>query len=225
MGQFSLAKLFGMTIRESANDGSDFTNPDADFRRLFLGEDGLLHVKDSSGTVTNPYIGASTSFLGYNTVGGSTQTMTQGRVYATQITAGSGGNTLLGVQAYVDQTAEALWFAAFFLHADSGSDTIGDLIQTAPGGPMVLAHGTGGGISYPARWLGAAFGYPLAASTKYWLGVVYHSGTGAPRLYYDGSGSDRYYTAGVTPYYNDGAYNAGAQTNTTNKHSIRGLVL
>ena len=29
MGKFSLAELFGMTIRESANDGSDFANPDA----------------------------------------------------------------------------------------------------------------------------------------------------------------------------------------------------
>lgn len=53
MAQFSLAKLFGMTIRESANDGSDFTNPDADYRRLFLGEDGFLHVKDSAGAVTD----------------------------------------------------------------------------------------------------------------------------------------------------------------------------
>ena len=55
MTQFSLAELFGVTIRESANDGSDFTNPSADYRRLFLGEDGLLHVKDSAGTVTNPF--------------------------------------------------------------------------------------------------------------------------------------------------------------------------
>jgi hypothetical protein len=53
MGLFSAAKLFGMTIRESANDGSDFTNPDADYRRLFLGEDGALHLKDSAGTVTD----------------------------------------------------------------------------------------------------------------------------------------------------------------------------
>ena len=51
-GLFSLAKPFGMTIRESATDGSDFTNPDADYRRLFLGEDGKLHLKDSAGTVT-----------------------------------------------------------------------------------------------------------------------------------------------------------------------------
>jgi hypothetical protein len=55
MGLFNTTKLFGMTIRESATDGSDFTNPDADYRRLFLGEDGLLHVKDSAGTVSDPY--------------------------------------------------------------------------------------------------------------------------------------------------------------------------
>jgi len=42
-----------MTIRESANDGSDFTNPAADYRRLFLGEDGQLHVRDSAGAVTD----------------------------------------------------------------------------------------------------------------------------------------------------------------------------
>lgn len=58
--------LHGMTIRESATDGSDFTNPAADYRRLFLGEDGKLHVKDSAGAVTDPYstggLGAWTSY-------------------------------------------------------------------------------------------------------------------------------------------------------------------
>lgn len=41
-------------LRESANDGSDFSNPAADHRVLFLGEDGLLHLRDSAGTVTTP---------------------------------------------------------------------------------------------------------------------------------------------------------------------------
>lgn len=54
MAGISTHKAFGLTIRESANDGSDFTNPDADYRRLFLGEDGVLHLKDSAGTVTTP---------------------------------------------------------------------------------------------------------------------------------------------------------------------------
>jgi len=53
MTKFSDVPAAGITIRESANDGSDFTtNTAADYRRLFLGEDGLLHLKDSAGTVT-----------------------------------------------------------------------------------------------------------------------------------------------------------------------------
>lgn len=43
----------GIILNEAANDGSDFTNPSADYRRLFLGEDGNLHLKDSSGNVTD----------------------------------------------------------------------------------------------------------------------------------------------------------------------------
>ena len=52
MSKISEAQTYGLTIRESATDGSDFTTPPADYRRLFLGEDGTLHVKDSAGTVT-----------------------------------------------------------------------------------------------------------------------------------------------------------------------------
>lgn len=50
--------IYGVHIRESANDGSDFTNATSDYRVLFLGEDGYLHVKDSAGTVTNAYAGS-----------------------------------------------------------------------------------------------------------------------------------------------------------------------
>lgn len=39
-------------LNEAATDGSDFTNPSADYRVLFLGEDGSLHLKDSAGSVT-----------------------------------------------------------------------------------------------------------------------------------------------------------------------------
>lgn len=40
-------------LEEVANDGSATVTPAADHRALFLGEDGELHVKDSSGTVTD----------------------------------------------------------------------------------------------------------------------------------------------------------------------------
>jgi hypothetical protein len=47
--------IYGIHLRESANDGSDFSNAASDYRVLFLGEDGSLHVKDSAGTVTDPF--------------------------------------------------------------------------------------------------------------------------------------------------------------------------
>jgi hypothetical protein len=42
-----------LLMQEVATDGSDTSNPDADYRRLFLGEDGALHLKDSAGAVTS----------------------------------------------------------------------------------------------------------------------------------------------------------------------------
>jgi hypothetical protein len=45
--------IYGIHVRESANDGSDFSNAASDYRVLFLGEDGALHLKDSAGTVTD----------------------------------------------------------------------------------------------------------------------------------------------------------------------------
>jgi hypothetical protein len=53
MTKISEAQTYGLTIRESATDGSDFANAPTDYRRLFLGEDGALHLKDSAGTVTD----------------------------------------------------------------------------------------------------------------------------------------------------------------------------
>ncbi len=44
-------------IQEVATDGSDTGTPAADFRHLFLGEDGSLHLKDSAAAVTT--VGAS----------------------------------------------------------------------------------------------------------------------------------------------------------------------
>lgn len=46
-------QIYGVHLRESADDGSDFSNAAADYRVLFLGEDGELHLKDSAGTVTD----------------------------------------------------------------------------------------------------------------------------------------------------------------------------
>jgi hypothetical protein len=97
MGLIHEEKAYGLTIRESANDGSDFTNPDADYRRLFLGEDGFLHVRDSSGTVTDAYDsggGAGTVGVLPIAVGSGTQTSSASTIAAT-ISAASSGNLLI----------------------------------------------------------------------------------------------------------------------------------
>ena len=43
---------YAIQLRESVNDGSDFGSADADYRRLFLGEDGRIRLKDAAGVVT-----------------------------------------------------------------------------------------------------------------------------------------------------------------------------
>ena len=52
MAEFSTEQIYGILIRESADDGSDFPNPPTDYRLVFLGEDGRWHAKDSAGAVT-----------------------------------------------------------------------------------------------------------------------------------------------------------------------------
>jgi hypothetical protein len=87
MSKISEALTYGLTIRESATDGSDFTNPAADYRRLFLGEDGNLHLRDSAGTITD--IGGS---------GGTLPTAHGCRVKRASGNFSVGNNTLTAVQ-------------------------------------------------------------------------------------------------------------------------------
>jgi hypothetical protein len=100
-GLFSAAKLFGMTIRESATDGSDFTNPDADYRRLFLGEDGQLHVKDSAGAVTD--IGIAGATVATDTIWDAAGDLAvgSGANTAAKLTKGAAGGALSIINATV----------------------------------------------------------------------------------------------------------------------------
>lgn len=126
MSKFSLTNLFGMTIRESANDGSDFTNPDADYRRLFLGEDGLLHVKDSSGTVTSPYTGGSGS-VATDTIWDAKGDLAggTGADAASRLAVGSNGAILMAASG---ETTGLKWVA---LQSDKVKRTAGDLTYTS----------------------------------------------------------------------------------------------
>lgn len=75
MGAIEDAHSFAIQLRESADDGSDFSNADADYRIVYLGEDGYLHAKDSAGAISDPYdvsssgLATGTSFPGGPTTG------------------------------------------------------------------------------------------------------------------------------------------------------------
>jgi hypothetical protein len=59
MGALDLVETPSITFEEILSDGSTLTNPAADHRRLFLGEDGYLHLRDSAGTITDPVAAGS----------------------------------------------------------------------------------------------------------------------------------------------------------------------
>lgn len=54
MAEIHEEPIYGLKVRESADDGSDFGVPEADYRIWFVGEDGYFHLKDAAGTVTTP---------------------------------------------------------------------------------------------------------------------------------------------------------------------------
>jgi hypothetical protein len=82
MARLDTAETPSITLEEVANDGSSLTNPNADHRRLFLGEDGLLHVKDSAGAVTNPYSTGIATFSGAVITEATSQSLTNDTVTA-----------------------------------------------------------------------------------------------------------------------------------------------
>jgi hypothetical protein len=131
-GVFSTAKLHGMTIRESATDGSDFTNPDADYRRLFLGEDGELHVKDSAGAVTT--IGAS----GVGNITGSAAAKCSSAVTLTTSLQDITGATLTIVPAVAEIWIVTSIWDFFWSTANAGNVAVGstvyDGVQETPQG-------------------------------------------------------------------------------------------
>lgn len=48
MGAIETEHIYGLQLRENANDGSDFATPDADYRTAFIGEDGRLYYKTAT---------------------------------------------------------------------------------------------------------------------------------------------------------------------------------
>jgi hypothetical protein len=212
------------------------TNPMTTKGDIILGDTGGTPSRLAAGTATHvltangagafpswqalPAGGITQAYAGYNTAGGSWENMTARRVYMKKITIAT-ACLLSDIEAYLDNGAASdnVDSLAAALFSDNAG-TPRDLLAYAPavGTGLLLDSASGAGGNTNARWFGRAIGYWVTAA-DYWIavGAIESSVTGL-RIAYDGSGSDRYYTAG-----GDWMTDAGFTTITTgsNKYSIR----
>jgi len=166
--------------------------------------------------------GMTHTYVGYNTAGSSSESMTLYRWYAKSITT-TGAGLLSSIGAYVgqaDASSKSLTAAVW----SNGSGAPGELIAVQGMHPVgAIGYVFNGNDSVEnARWFHMPIGLWLAASTTYWIAVMHDAsgGGGGPLLHYDTSGSDRYMTASG-PYATDWSYFAN-DTDSTRIFSIRG---
>lgn len=200
-------------------EGSAPSSPAAtNFKLFFDSADHLLKWKNSAGTVTTISTGAgggsTQSYLGYNTVGASFETLVVSRQYMKKIT--------------VAATCQLL-SVGFYLKAPSVTDVVRlypVIMSDASGaaGPLIGSMNSAGfGIKNGAfaRWVD----FPLAGrltAADYWIGVaVAANGTNTVSIAYDTGGSDPYITGG--DYVTDG--NLSSPTDSTRQYSMRASIL
>jgi hypothetical protein len=169
-------------------------------------------------TVTIPGGGGLTAaYLGYNTIGASSESVTGLNMYCKSITT-SGAVEAVSVSFYGHQngTDNVTGFLAGIW--DDNSGVVGHLL--AAGGlptTSVYLHDVAGSAGTD-RWFHFPVSYPLAASTTYWMGFL-RDNSGSHAIFYDTSGSDRTISTGGGYWLADGA--RYTQTNSTKKYSIR----
>lgn len=154
------------------------------------------------------------SYIGYNTAGGTTETMTTRRVYATKVTLATAGLiTSIGAYCKSDGADHVGGLAVGVFSDNSGTPNL--LIAKSPVVNTDSFLETAAATT-TARWLHVPLGFYLTAG-DYWLAVG-DMGANPNVIHKDGSGADRYYTSGGNWIADWGFY---TPTTTTSKYSIR----
>jgi hypothetical protein len=193
---------------------------------VYAKADGLLYSKDDAGVETLVSGGAgggggggglTAAYLGYNTIGASSESVTGLNMYCKSITT-TGAVEAVSVSFYGHQngTDNVTGFLAGIWNDNSG--VVGQLL--AAGGlptTSVYLHDAAGSAGTD-RWFHFPISYPLAASTTYWMGFL-RDNSGSHTIFYDTSGSDRTISTGGGYWLADGG--RYTQTNSTKKYSIR----
>jgi hypothetical protein len=197
MTKISDALTYGLTIRESANDGSDFTNPVADYRRLFLGEDGKLHLRDSAGTVTDTaaagdittdaawaakgdlIVGTANNTAAVLTAGTNGKVLMAASGEATGLkweTAGGGGALVL-LEQHTGAASATLDFTTCITSTyDDYQIELVNVLPATDSQQLVLRFSTDAGTNYVATGYQWNHMYSYAANTSAWEGSTSDTG-------------------------------------------------
>lgn len=192
---------------------------------------GPTGAAGATGSTGPQGFGLAPTYLGYNTVGGTAETITSGRWILKPITP-SVDSLLLSIGVYVHQVSDTVGSQAVAVWDDKGgtAPTYDHVIAMSGVGIGSTANGlfylgnatTGYPQSSRARWVDLPCPVKLTASAQYWIGCMFYS-TGTPQaMYYDSSGTDRKFTASPPVTADGGRFTDGTDTR---KYSIRALVV
>jgi hypothetical protein len=163
-------------------------------------------------TATGGSSGITQVYVGYNTVGASSEATTNQKILAKSFTT-TAFCELLSVEAHmrtvggnVGNMAVGLW--------ENNAGVPGTLIAGNLGPVTSLVLTTSGTGAF--RWFGMPLSAYLAASTTYWIGVMFDADFD---IKYDTSGADHTITSGGWWLPDWGFY---SDSDTTKKYSIRG---
>lgn len=198
--------IYGVQLRESANDGSDFANGDTDYRVVFLGEDGQLHAKDSSGTVTALGGASDAADVTFDPTGldntAATDVQAALEDFDAAITAGGGGGgSFSSYQTLISAMSGLVHRWKFEEASGNFADSVGSLTLTksgtitysVSGGPV---SGASGSVTIGASGQGVSSGLgsiPVAGTARTFV-VIYKGKSSSSRqalLSYGTSGSTR----------------------------------
>jgi len=175
---------------------------------------GVTATGTTAVTVTIPGGGGSHSYVGYNTIGGTTENTTNLRVYMKKITLASAG-VIVSIGAYLGQFQDVATSFAAAIYSDIAGAVGVQLASTTEDTHVYESAAT---PTYTVGWRHRPMGLYCAAG-DYWIAF---RTSASLVLYYDGSGSDRYYTAGGSYFADGGRF---SETDSTRIYSFRASVL
>lgn len=194
---------------------ADPTTPASGFGRLYV-KAGALYFIDDAGAVTGPLgaagggSGITQAYLGYNTIGGSSETVTANLWYMKKISPAN-DCLITDIEVYCKYANDFGSPLAVALFSDSSGPA--RLLAGSEIG-LNLDISDGGGTFTP-RWFSMPLGRWVTAG-DYWIGFA-QQGTARLIAYYD-TGTDVTYQA-AGDYMTDPTH--GTRTVTSNKYSIR----